>query len=259
MSTGIMHCSYGGAPGNGTQGEFAASGLTNKVMSGTIPTSNNFCPPALIVAITNKHPFGIVADSLGVGVGEGAPDVTLDIGFARAISGVFAYQKQVVGGETMANFMGMNGAKRRAALQYASHIACFYGRNDVNNTNGAQLRADRMTALAALFPTKPLILSTTTPATTSIDNWATAGNQTALTQEAERVKYNEILRGGQIPGVAGFIDHAAAVETNLNSGLWMPGLVSTTDSAGVHACTAGYLAIRQATMSAVMRLGSLRA
>lgn len=260
MSTGIIHCSYVGAPTNGTQGEFGTGSLADKTLSGTIPAGNNFCPPALIVATTTKPSFALVGDSLTVGVGETAPDGP-EVGFGRefAASG-FGYQKQAVGGETMTNFMSSNGSKRRAALQYASHVACLYGRNGVATAStGASTLASQLSTLKSQFPSKPLIAATITPATDSSDNTWAAGTQTPKANDDQRISYNTMLRANQVTGVAAYLEHADVVETARNSGIWVSSYVYTADNLGTHMNNAGYAAVAQAITAAVVAAAALRA
>lgn len=255
----ILALTGAGASVDGTGAEWSTTpgALASKVMGGTIATSGTgsltlSIPPYAIVGMTNRISVGIVGDSIAAGVYD-KPEIANDTGIiARKIGPVFAYMKLCMSGEALSNFIGVNGAKRRARLQYCSHIISNHGRNGLG-AGAAAVAADH-TTLADMFPTKPLFNCTILPGTTSTDVWTTLENQTVMASEAQRLVYNRNSRGGLIPGVAGCFDLANVLENAYDGGKWPAGYIITADSAGVHPTTAAYQAVVQSAALDVSRL-----
>ena len=250
-SNGVVLNSLGSSAfsAGGDQIEYAASGLADRTMSGTIGTGSTsvMFGACLIVAMTRKASFTIIGDSRNKG-GASAPgidtaDATGDLGeTARSVGISFGYINAGTASETQQQFLA-NNSRRTALAQYTSHVINNGSVNDlINNRTAAQLQAD-VTSVAALFPGKIYVQSTIGPRTTSTDSWATTANQTPFAQEAARVTYNTALRNGSISGVSRVVDFADAIESARNSGLIaVSGGALSAD--GLHWNQAGNIRIR---------------
>lgn len=115
----------------GDKVQFAASGLTDTVMTSD-PVTNTSVIPATpgVLATTTKPSFLLIGDSKADGAGDGVGGNSRgDIGeFARSIGQNFAYLNVSAGGERAYN---ATFTKRLALSQYASHVLANHGINDV--------------------------------------------------------------------------------------------------------------------------------
>lgn len=230
--------------------EYAASGLTDKTLGGTIPNGFNGVTfgPTLIVAATKAVSFLILGDSRNKGgatdPGTDTADATGDIGeTARSVGASFAYVNAGTASETQQAFRG-NCTRRRALANYVSHVINNGSINDfIAGRTAAQLRGD-VEAVAAMFPDKVYVHSTIGPSSTSSD-WTTVEGQTPFSNESSRVGFNTDLRNGTVAGVDVMVDFADAIESSRNSGKWAVGAggVALTND-GLHANQAGAIRIR---------------
>ena len=239
-----------GLPGAGL--EVGVSGITDKTMSGTVTAADNEFSPVAIVGTTSQPSVVIVGDSIGLGdtSKETIGDASGDFGVvARSIGPYYAYASFCQNGDQGEDFVASH-ANRVALFQYASHLICEYGSNDLYTVG-----ADVATVLAtlqtiggymiALGAGKRAYQVTITPRTTSTDSWATTVNQTVLSSaiEARRISVNDSIRG-ILPGLTGYYDVADAIETSRNSGIWrVTGLANGYTPDGTHPNTPGSLLV----------------
>jgi lysophospholipase L1-like esterase len=263
-------------PGTG-QG-FATGDLT-AVGAAAIADSYSFlyAPHAILgQPVTPGVPtVGLVGDSIMCGTGDTAASTPITEwanstsaqagGFAlRALARNFGYVHIGAGAERATHFAARH--RRAVLLSTCKYFLCSYGTNDLYA--GGQSVAATQAGLVGTWLTMrrrgPVVYQTTiTPQTSSTDSWATTGNQTALSGNANRVTVNDwirdgapvnsstlvavatgtvgALRAGQ-PGhpLAGYFEVADTVESARNSGAWKaPGF--TAD--GVHPSTIGHTAM----------------
>jgi hypothetical protein len=128
-------------------------------------------------------------------------------------------------------------------LPYCTHVIFNYGTNDVFAGDSKATIEGHLTTIYGLCTGKTVFQTTIVPRTTSTDSWATATNQTVLSQEGVRTALNDDLRAGTFKPAGGVFNITAPVETSLNSGKWtFPG--KTTD--GIHPDNEGYIDIQTA-------------
>jgi len=152
------------------------------------------------------------------------------------------------GGYSLANYADRELIyKEMRVLEYVSTVISNLGTNDHPGDSLANMKANLLT-IAGYFKSRGIkfIQTTLTPYTTSTDNWATVGNQTAVASESKRVGYNDWLRdttstgfvaqaGG--PSVAAVWDISLSCEVNSagvytrNGGFW-PAATSASDYTG---------------------------
>lgn len=212
-------------------GERGAYGVTTPDLTatggaafGTASTGASI-PPVAILGMTSKPTAALIGDSIQLGAiqlvntnfaGNGLGDQGLN---AKSLGPAMAYLNLGSYGDR-ANVFVAAGTRRRAIANYASHIVCNYGTNDIYaSLDTAATLATNLTAIAALFPNKPFWQNTICPRTTSSDSFATVGNQTVAAGESERLSFNNTLRGG-VTWAAGMFDTAAACESGYLSGFW---------------------------------------
>lgn len=259
---GQANAEYGDESSSGT------GGLTDKTMAGTITNDSGFCyRPACILASTNLLSVGLIGDSLTEGVGEteGRPFLG-DVGLlAKTLATVCPMVNLGLGGTTLQNpppagsheYWGKTGTARAQLLAYCTDFIIHLGTNDlaafVGNRTAAQVATDLQTFITTTLPALGApagahkYLATIGPLTTSTDGWVTAANQTVGANEAQRVIYNNSIRGS-IANVDGTFDVADVLETSRNSGLWNPSFTSD----GLHGNVTGYSAVAS---SGVISLG----
>jgi hypothetical protein len=245
---------------------FGTSGLTDMTMGGT-PSggsgggsggvggaggSQYSYRPVAIVGLTTRKAILAIGDSRFVGfpaLAAGVQDVQSDVfgglgvferSFCRGEAGCVLAAR---GGELASDFLAGH-ANRLALAAYCDIVVGEYGLNDLFEGASQATAESRISAIAALFPGKPVYWTTILPDTTSTDAWATTGNQTKTlgANDAYRTGLNDDLRAGAISGLSGFIELADVVESARDSGLWVPGCTSD----GIHANQAGCEAIRKA-------------
>ncbi|AIK68532.1 hypothetical protein Lo5R7ANS_62 [Mesorhizobium phage vB_MloP_Lo5R7ANS] len=238
---------------NGELYEYAASGITNKTMGGTLvdngATSNPIFRPTAIVAQTRKPSVLIIGDSRDWGFTD-THDGSGDLGdLARSIGPSYGYINAACAGDKFSAF-NTASARRRELQQYVSHVIIGDAINSLRsggsgqNKTAATVLAELQTTLE--FFTDKVRFTTTCggPQTTSTDSWATLENQTYNANWQQVVAYNDAIRAG-VANSAGFFEIADWVESSRNSGKWWvngTALATTTD--GLHATQASYLRIK---------------
>jgi hypothetical protein len=209
---------------NGDAMEYAASGLTDKTMSGTIGNTAGvgnglvgFSAVAVIGQTTKPSVF-IIGDSRGMGQADTPNDSTGDIGEIQRSTGPnYGYITSAISGCNMQAWLS-NNLRQLQLSQWCSHIVSNYGINDVgtNGRTAAQLITDVRSA-RNFFGERPFIITTLYPETSSTDAWATLANQTTLAGDANRLSYNTSVRAG-ITDITGYLDVASILE---NTSKWI--------------------------------------
>lgn len=212
--------------------EFAASGLTNKVMSGTItPSSSIAVYPALIVAQHTRPACFFIGDSIAAGYIDTQDDESLDLGtVARCVAPHFALTGAPFSGTTTAQFIANSTRRRAMVMPYVTHVVSEYGTNDLVGST-ASVVIPRLLQLPGLFPGKKMIQTTILPRSSSTDAWATVANQTAINL-TELTTLNMTIRSG-LAGFENHIDVCAAVESSIDSGKFRVDL-GVPSSDGIH-------------------------
>lgn len=208
--------------------------VTDNTGSGTFSgNANSFSGgPVAILTRSRRPAFLLLGDSIAYGFddqdggdrGRFAPSVAPHAGYIMAARSSDAAE----------GFL-LSSALRVSLSNYCSHVLLGFGRNDLDNLRTAAEIGSDLESIAALFPDKPVWADTVPPRTSSTDGWATTGNQTKASTEAERLALNAAIAGG-LTGVAKAVDTAAAVTDN---GFWGAGF---TDD-GEHPNGAGYAEI----------------
>lgn len=248
-TTGVLYSPIDVSGGStiGDQFEMAVSGLTDKTLSGSIPDSDNCYPPVAIIGMTTDPSVVIVGDSIAMGEGDTVGDSTGDFGLiARSVGPQCAYMNLAQYADSAQMFVS-GSTRRQALLQYASHMICEYGFNDIFNAGRSvsAVAADLATIrgyMTALGSDKRAYQTTITPYTTTTDNWATLANQTPQTNNGNRVSLNAAIRA-----LTYFYETADAIESARDSGkLKVTGSAFGYTTDGGHLNTAGYELVRTA-------------
>jgi hypothetical protein len=216
---------------------YGVSGVIDQTMSGTVVTTAggaNVMRPLAILGYTRKPTAGLVGDSivqLGADtLASGIPDLGE---LARSIGSSLGYLNLAVSGEQL-----MSGSinKRLDFLACCTHIFNNYGINDffAGKTAAQIITAQANLRGQAKIAGKPFYVATVTPRCTSTDSFATTGNQTKFSGDAERVSYNNCVRAG-LSGVTGFFEMADLAESARDSGVWpVNGAANWSTADGVH-------------------------
>lgn len=242
----IKHSVYDA--GNGHALTFAASGVVDQTMSGTVantavtPPLPCVMPVAILANITQPSVF-LMGDSITFGYGD-TFDSSGDLGLtARSVGTSWGYINAGCFDEWV-NDTAVAGAyaKRGDLIQYCSHVICELGHNDIftNGTAAATIET-KLGIMYALAAGKKRYQTTITPRTTSTDAWATTGNQTIAAHNSIRDTLNTWIRGTPSP-LDGYFDTADVLETARNSGIWATPPTPTAD--GAHPNQAAYLAVQ---------------
>jgi len=242
-TAGIPYEDRGGDDAYGEAMTYAASGLTDQTMSGTVvqTTAGYRTGPTAIVAMTQRPAIMLLGASNVYGSTDTHDDSTGDIGsLARSIGPSLAYINASLRGD-LANYWINNGHAERLALkQYCSHVIVGLGRNDLfTGRTAVQTLAD-LQSIYALLLDKPIYQVTLEPTSTSTDSWATTVNQTTAAWNGERVTLNASIRAVPAP-LRNYIEIADIYETSRGSGIWKaPGYTSD----GVHGGAVSNAAVR---------------
>ncbi|RUT88012.1 MULTISPECIES: SGNH/GDSL hydrolase family protein [unclassified Mesorhizobium] len=237
---------------NGEAYEYAASGITDKTMGGTLvpnKTTNDAAifHPTAIIGNTRKPSVLLIGDSRVAGFGDffNAAGDTGEL--ARSIGPSLAYINAGSAGDTLSEFIA-SSVRRQALQQYCSHVVVQTAINALRSGTGqnktaATVLGEQQTILG-YFSGKRRFTSTTSPSSTSSDSWATATGQTLNTNAAQIAAYNDAIRAG-VANSDGFFEIADQVETARNSGKWkFDGTASKWTADGLHASSFGYAAIQ---------------
>lgn len=215
---------------------------TDQTMGGTVvvqATGSAFYNPLAIIGMTRRPSIFLAGDSRVCGYQDIPDVVTGDVGnLARALLTTFGYVNAGVPSEQAAQAVS-NYTKRATLLPYCTHVIDEYGINDTLSFTAAQIAANRTTLATSIFKGKTVFGTTIEPDTTSIDSWATTGNQTKYAQESVRTAFNALALAG-IPGEQRCFDINNAVNSSANSGLWaVNGTANWATPDGVHETAIG--------------------
>jgi len=226
----------------GSAAEVAASGLTDKTMSGTIADGggNLAYGPTALIGMTNRSSVLILGASNTQGVGD-TFDASGFIGLAeRSIGPRMAFVKSARGGDKALDLVNAH-ASRAALAAYCTDVVLQLGTNDLSGGASAATLAGLIDTIVGYFPGIPTYICTVPPMSSSTDGWATTANQTA-TNNVERSAFNNAVRAETVSAAsAGFFDISMPLEPSLNAGIWKaPGF--TAD--GSHASQLANLAVQ---------------
>lgn len=251
----IVYYSHSGLTNLGTAlgegAEFAVSGITDKVTSGTVTaaTATNVYPIA-IIATTSRPSIMFIGDSREAGQGD-TMGVDGNTGHGpRTIGHKYAYGGSMGPGDRAAFFVA-SGTKRLALVPYASHIICNLGINDLNG--GAASAAATLISLQSIWASvatakqtqAKLYQCTLEPWTTSAD-WSTTAGQTVMSWEANRITLNNTFRLLPQTNLNGVIEVADVLESSRNSGFWaVNGTANAYTADGIHATQYGYMSVER--------------
>ena len=230
----------------GERMEYAASGIVDKTMGGTIANTGTsvgrpLFSPIAIIAQTAKPSVLLVGDSRVWGQRD-TFDADGNKGeLARGLGPHFGYINVGSAGDSPSDYLASN-ARRTALAQWCSHVVSQAAINALRSGTGQNKTAAVVLAeqqqILALFPSKRRLTTTTMTRTTSTDSWATVGNQTPIDVSARIIEYNDAIRAG-VANSVGYFEIADTLESARNSARWRaPGF--TTD--GLHATPTGYAA-----------------
>jgi lysophospholipase L1-like esterase len=227
---------------------YEASG-TDLTMSGDISFTlqNESYHPTVIAPITAPSVL-ILGDSVVLGVTDtvdpnSVVDPSGDRGaVARTTGPKFGYANCGFPGETATTFVSSH-TQRLSLLPYCTHVIINYGTNDVFAGDSKATIEGHLTTIYGLCTGKTVFQTTIVPRTTSTDSWATATNQTVLSQESVRTTLNDDFRAGTFKPAGGIFNICSPVETSLNSGKWT--FPTKTDD-GIHPNHNGCIDIKTA-------------
>jgi len=230
-----------------TGGDATSFDSGDLTMGGTIVDSGSFAPaPPLAILAQTSHPsFALVGDSRVQGAGDIIEANVGDSGeLARGIGLTHGYINMGVWGDTLALYLeGNNSRRRRALIQFCTHVVSELGINDVESGVSVATMKANIGVLRNLaeIRAKSFYHSTYVTETTSTDGWATTANQTVSGFEAQRLELNTWIRGGGDGLFTGYVDPCPAVENT--PGIWKaPGY--TVD--GIHESQTAFRAIQSA-------------
>lgn len=262
-ATGLVYVSNGIDLANGAAFEYAASGLTDQTMSGSVTThaggtqsAGNAFAPLAIIAQTTVESYFLFGDSRVAGSKDAYYGTTTASGNLERSVETFAPCINAGNPGERLDWFITSHARRLELAQYCSRAIMAMGINDViGSRSDAQIAANEQT-IAGYFPGKKLYICTMEPSSSSSDSWATTTNQTPITNNPVRVVTNNRRR--QVPvGFAGCIDLADVVEEGRDSGRWQllpfTGGAPTTD--GIHGGRDVYLAIRNSGVVSPLTVG----
>lgn len=225
-------------------------GAVDLTMTGEIPNTQSVGYYPIVIAPISIPSVCIFGDSIAAGFSD-TIDISGDVGLiARTIGPDFGYYNGGISGEDTVTFAG-SSTQRRSVLQYCTHVITEHGGVDLFNGDTAATLEGHLSAIYALFGSTPAFQTTIAPRTTSTDGWITTGNQAPEAMEAQRVVFNNALRSSFGPS-SGHFDTATALESALNSGLWVP---HETDD-GIHPNHSGYLLAEASGAIDTSRIGS---
>jgi lysophospholipase L1-like esterase len=252
-SSGIVYTNYTGAfnnasvPGTSSGDFFGYDGtglVPDVTMGGTITNGPGYVGTVMpsvcgIIAQTTKPSVFLLGDSRQQGYFD-VHDASGDLGeLTRAVGAQHAYINAGVSADR-ASYLAVNSSRRRFLAKYCSHAIVQHGVNDFNTggATAAQLLTDRQT-IFSLLPSNNIYETTIWPITTSSDTWATVGNQTVASWEAQRQTFNTAVKAGTAQ-TSGYVDVNLALESSPGSGkIKTDGTASKYTPDGVHASAAG--------------------
>lgn len=244
-TAGIVFTAYGSNTSSGEAATFAASGVVDQTMGGTVTASSGAVGygPIAIIGQTSVPSIAVLGDSRAAGLNDTMSGTATGVGeITRSINDTAPYTNLSIPSVTAAGIVtnGQNSVRLQMA-RYCSHVIFQLGTNDMSGGDDSSVLLAHAQQIRSWLPGRPFYPCTVAPRTTSTDSWATTVNQTPISAESRRVAYNAILRNGQMGGASGFIEIADQVESARDSGLWKaPGW--TTD--GIHESQTAHVAIQ---------------
>ena len=246
--------------------------VTDQTMGGTVVHTGgasgfDMLTPTAIIGTTNRPTYFVIGDSRVDGggtlisgqqtatnpcVGEIGPSFyNANVGFIISAIGMDMLSNWSSGLYTLSPGLAM----------YCSDVVSNHSINDfTTGSSAATLIANHQTLRASsAFAGKRYWTCTVAPDTASTDDWRTLANQTIFAQDPARVAYNTAVRAG-LPGMYGYFDIAAKVESSLNSGKWKvngDGHYMTAD--GVHESTRATALITSTPFGLPLAVGNLGA
>lgn len=244
-TAGIVYSAYGSNTSSGEAATFAASGVVDQTMGGTVTATSGAVGygPIAIIGQTSVASIAILGDSRAAGLNDTMSGTATGAGeITRSINDTAPYCNLSIPSVTARGIvtLGQNCTRIKMA-QYCSHIIFQLGTNDMTGGDDSSVLVASAQQIRSWLPGRPFYVCTVAPRTTSTDAWATTVNQTPVAAEFRRVAYNAIVRGGQISGVSGFIEIADQVESTRDSGFWKAPSY-TTD--GIHESPTAHIAIQ---------------
>lgn len=219
---------------SGTGASAAAQGYGPLVVLANRPPASRRKP--LVAIVGDSIPWGNDDTTTGTDAG------VKDRGFVnRALeAAVIPYVKIAAGGDAPSYFNQFTKSQYRRSLIAGAEYAVFYA--SINRIrlgdSFATIQADALAMWQFLAARGIKVYACTIgPRTTSTDSWATTGNQTADTYNANRVLFNDWVRTTPAP-LAGYFEIADIMETARNSGIWKTIGASSYTGDGLHPKTA---------------------
>jgi hypothetical protein len=251
------HCVY---PTLGEASKFAASGVADQTMSGTITHGGGEIGygPIAIIGQTTTASVLIIGDSRAMGFVDTIGPTDSSVGnIARSFGDAYPYSNMGISGG-QATLLASKGSSSTLAQMgsYFTHVICEFGTNDfvAAGKTAAQIIVSLGT-IKGYYPGKPFYQCTIEPRTTGAWTLPDGSDQTVLASEAQRVSLNASIRAGTI-GMTGYFELADRVESSRDSGKWIaPGY--TTD--GTHETATANIAIKTSGAINPMAFVRLRA
>jgi len=205
-------------------------------------TQGAFLAPIAILGRPTKRQNSIVVIShsiaqavynAGTGIGDQGDADGHTGWFERSVAGLYPYSSFARSGDNTSDFIstvtGFGSSMRFEALKLMRPRMVIVDLSVNDNQNLYSTMTEREKVLVQLLRgigVEYVGTCTTTPQTSSTDNWATTGNQTKLDAGARDVytqARNTAVRAGTHPAGYDFlIDWGASVESTVGSGLWKP-------------------------------------
>lgn len=241
---------------------YLAAPLAQNHTSGAALVSN-------ISAVAGMAPTAIVADRLATGdrpksvvvmasdsIAQGTGAMRPFTSFATLAldAALIAHVNTAKSGESTYQYMQMiSSLLRRKLITLGTWALIEDSTNDIyGGRTLAQIQADIQAAcLLAKSRGLKVMVTTSTPRTTSTDFWMTPGNQTVSNGGSVRVPYNTWIRAWQSNGLQGtyvdaLFDVCSVIEANssgaltLDAGLWKADASGPYTADGIHPTPLGY-------------------
>lgn len=227
--------------------------ISDQTMSGTITNSGSFSyPPLAVLGMTTNASVIIVGDSIGAGFNDtedssaSATGRNAKVGLVARSMGSTPFLNLSVAAESANNFL-TDATARKLLIPKGSSLITQLGTNDVAGLTPAQLLAKLQAIWALKWANQKNYQTTITPNTSTSDGWITGAGQTPAASNPTRITFNTNVRA-ILSGSTGSYDLDSALESSLNSGLWIfaPSPPYTGD--GLHPNTAGYAVVQAANL-----------
>lgn len=226
----------------GDTNEIAASGLTDKTISGTVTILNNSCYyPLAVIGMTRRPSVVILGDSKELGKNDTYSNTSGDIGdIARWIGPNFGYTLLAQEGDRAA-FFNASDTQRLLTFPFCSHVLCGYGSNDLYSASASIIAVEASLATiysnataAGALPCQATIPGRTTSAALWISN---PGDQALVnaTVNTRRNTINVDILAKTIAGLTGPVFDISTQITPRTNDTWIAnGAVNWATSDGVH-------------------------